>query len=242
MKVFRAEWSKPEEQLAADEALLDACEAGEAGTEGGVLRFYESATPCVVVGYGNRLATEVDVAACDAAGVPVLRRASGGGTVVLGPGCLAYAVVLPVGLDPELETVTGTNRWVMERNRVALAAATGLPVVIRGHTDLAVDEWKFSGNAQRRRRRALLFHGTFLLGMDLEPVARLLPPPSSEPEYRRGRAHGAFIRNLGVSSDRVRGAMEEVWGVTGAWAGSLGERVAGWMAERYGRREWHRRF
>src|SRR5436190_1549788 len=87
----------PAENLACDEALLDAFEA--AGGDG-VLRFWEPAEPFVVVGYSNQVAQEVDVAACDAAGIPVLRRCSGGGTVVQGPGCLNYALVLNIEQTP----------------------------------------------------------------------------------------------------------------------------------------------
>ena len=80
----------PAENLACDEALLDLCE--EAGVE--ILRFWESRQIFVVVGYGNRVASEVNVEECRRRGVPILRRCSGGGTVVQGPGCLNYNLTL----------------------------------------------------------------------------------------------------------------------------------------------------
>src|SRR5262245_19091088 len=73
------------DNLALDEALLLAAEERPAG---GVLRLWEWPRPAVVLGAGCPLAQDVDEAACTAASVPVLRRASGGGTVLLGPGCL----------------------------------------------------------------------------------------------------------------------------------------------------------
>ncbi|MBL9128943.1 MAG: hypothetical protein JNL97_14940 [Verrucomicrobiales bacterium] len=238
------QWTTTEEDLACDEALLDACEAGEPGTEKGVLRFYAATSPSVVVGYGNRIATEVNVSACDAAGVPILRRSSGGGTVVLGPGCLAYALVLPIDAAPSLASVTGTNRWIMERHRSALETACGRAVSVRGHTDLTLGELKFSGNAQRRRQRAVLFHGTLLLAMDLERVATWLPLPSVEPDYRRGRGHAAFLINFPVSEPRVREIFCEAWEVTESWDpdSGLDDRVTYWMRDRYGDVRWHRRF
>ena len=48
------------ENLAADEALLDRCEAG-AGDE--TLLFWEPRETFIVVGYANKVATEVNVAA-----------------------------------------------------------------------------------------------------------------------------------------------------------------------------------
>src|ERR1041384_3554800 len=93
MKLLDLTLPTPAENLACDEALLDACEGGAADE---VLRFWESSTPFVVVGYGNKVAREVNVAACEARGIPILRRCSGGGTVVQGPGCLSYALVLRI--------------------------------------------------------------------------------------------------------------------------------------------------
>src|SRR5215831_6230774 len=85
MELFDFTFATPAENLACDEALLDACERNGSGE---VLRFWEPHGYFVVVGYGNSIATEVNLAACEAERIPVLRRCSGGGTVLQGPGCL----------------------------------------------------------------------------------------------------------------------------------------------------------
>ena len=74
----------PAENLALDEALLLEAEAGR-GEE--LLRVWEWPTFAVVLGSGCRLGAEVNEAACRSDHVPILRRASGGGTVLLGAGC-----------------------------------------------------------------------------------------------------------------------------------------------------------
>lgn len=230
--------AEPAADLAWDEALLDAVELG--GDE--VLRVYEPRRTCVVVGYGNSIAREADRQACVDARVPILRRISGGGTVVLGPGCLAYSLVLQISRAPDLSTVGGTNRYVMERNRVALERLLGRPVSVRGHTDLTLGDRKFSGNAQRRRRQALLFHGTFLLASDLERIPRLLPMPSAEPDYRDGRGHLDFVTNLGIEAAAVKVALATAWNATEAWTASLEAPVQQLMNERYANPDWHARF
>ena len=101
----------PEENLALDEALLDQAEAGT-GSE--VLRLWESRQPMVVVGRGSHVAQEVDLAACRRDGVPVLRRTSGGGAIVNGPGCLMYALVLSYALRPRLRAIDVAHRHVLE--------------------------------------------------------------------------------------------------------------------------------
>jgi lipoate-protein ligase A len=117
MKLLDLTLASPAENLACDEALLDRCEDG-AGEE--TLRFWEPREYFVVVGYADKVATEVNVAACTAHGVPMLRRCSGGGTVLQGPGCLNYALLLRITDDGSTRTISASNRFVMERNRAAM--------------------------------------------------------------------------------------------------------------------------
>jgi lipoate-protein ligase A len=235
---FDCSLPSPAENLAADEALWESCEAG--GPE--VLRFWESPEPFVVVGYGNRVATEVDVAACRERRVPVLRRITGGGTVVQGPGCLNYSLVLRTDHHAETAGITQTNRWIMHRNATALTSLLGRPVRRRGDTDLALGEHKFSGNAQRRGRHAILFHGSLLLNLDLALVSTLLPRPSREPDYRRGREHADFVVNLGEPPTRVKAALIAAWHAEIALPDWPRERTATLAAGKYGTPEWNLRF
>ena len=229
---------KPAEFLAADEALLDWCEAAP-GRE--ALCFWESPLHFVVLGYGNRAAQEARLKDCAAEGIPVLRRCSGGGTVLQGPGCLNYSVVLEIARAPELQSITATNRYVMERNRAAIQELLRQPVTIEGFTDLAADGRKFSGNAQRRKRRCLLFHGTFLLSMDLALVNRWLLPPPRQPEYRGGRPHGDFIINLPLAGDAVKETLARAWHAEGFLPMDFSEAIGSLVSERYGREDWNLR-
>ena len=107
----------PAENLACDEALLDFFE--EHGGPG-VLRFWKPKDHFVVVGYGNHVDVEVNAPACDAAGIPILRRCSGGGTVLQGPGCLNYSLVLKMDEGGPLHSITAANKFIMERNRAVI--------------------------------------------------------------------------------------------------------------------------
>lgn len=226
----------PAENLACDEALLDQAEA-HGGR--GVLRFWESGTHFVVLGYANKWREEVGLDACRARGVPILRRCSGGGTVLQGPGCLNYSVILSIGDTTELQSITGANRFVMERNRRALTSLVGEAVTIEGHTDLAVDGLKFSGNAQRRKRDWLLFHGTFLLNFDLGLIEKLLLPPPRQPEYRHGRSHTKFVTQINIASDVVKSALGEAWATNTPQTDIPHERIIQLVTEKYSRDEWN---
>src|SRR5262249_5635674 len=150
--------------LACDEVLLDLCEAGSLGD---VLRFWEPSQYFVVVGYANQVAVEVNLDFCERHEIPVLRRCSGGGAVLQGPGCLNYSLVLSIGSAAALESITETNDYILQRHQNTLQSLLHAPVEKQGHTDLTIGGLKFSGNAQRRRKNFLLFHGSFLLHEDI---------------------------------------------------------------------------
>lgn len=220
--------------VACDEALLELCEAG--GPE--VLRFWEPREVSVVLGYANQVATEVRLDRCGAAGVPVLRRISGGGAVVQIPGVLNYAVVLRTQRT-ELVGIPGTNAFVLDRVALAVERVIREPVARRGDTDLCLGALKFSGNAQRRLSQAILFHGSILLAADLRRLEELLPHPSREPDYRGGRAHAEFVRNLGCSAGELKAALQTVWSTEAPLEEIPYTAIDRLVATRYSRGDWN---
>jgi lipoate-protein ligase A len=235
MKCHDVTFPTPEENLACDEVLLDMCEAG--GDE--ALRFWEPTNYFVVVGYANQTASEVHLDWCRQARVPVLRRCSGGGTVLQGPGCLNYSVAVRLERSETLQSISGANCFILERHQQALAALLGQAVETQGHTDLAVAGLKFSGNAQRRKRQALLFHGSFLLNFHLDLIEKALPMPSKEPAYRQGRSHTEFLMNLKVPAEQVKRALLKAWHATVTLETIPMEPVAHLVRDRYGCRDWN---
>jgi lipoate-protein ligase A len=197
----------PAENLALDDALLDELEE-----QGGdpVLRFWESDCHFVVLGRSSRIDDDVYVDACTEDGLQVLRRASGGGTVLQGPGCLSYALVAPFTLHPQLANIRSTNQYVLER--IAAALQRWEPsIVIQGISDLTVGGMKISGNAQRRSRKSMLFHGTIIYAMQSTLIARYLKEPARQPEYREHRTHRAFLQTIDVPPGDVKQAIACAW-------------------------------
>ncbi len=199
--------SSPVENLALDEALLDDLE--ENGHDP-ILRFWESDRYFVVLGRASSLTDDVHVAACRQDHIPVLRRASGGGTILQGPGCLSYAFVLPISLHPDLRDIRPTNQFILQRTANALQKWQPA-IAVQGVSDLAVEGLKISGNAQRRKRTALLFHGTILYGMQADFIARYVKHPKRKPEYRGDRHHGAFLSRIDASPHEMKHAIADAW-------------------------------
>lgn len=231
----------PAENLACDEALLSTAEASGSGE---VIRFWESPVYFVVVGYADVVAANVQVDACRELGVPVLRRTTGGGTVVQGPGCLNYALVLPIVPAGPTRSISAANSFIMERHRQAIDSLLGPPsrqVQIEGHTDLTWRGLKFSGNAQRRLRRFLLFHGTFLLQFRLSLISDLLRHPPRQPAYRQHRPHTDFLTNLELQRESLTTQLQSVWLATGDYESLDRQMLANLVEQKYSLDNWNRR-
>lgn len=237
MRLLDLTLERPAENLALDEALLDAAEAGEL-EEDEVLRLWEPTQPFVVVGRSSRAAEEVDLETCRRHAIPVLRRCSGGTAVVAGPGCLMYGVVLSYAQHPELRVLDAAHKFVLAR--VAAALAPQLPAVApQGISDVAVGERKISGNSVRCKRTHLLYHGTLLYRFPLPLIGLCLRTAPRQPEYRRGRSHEDFVANVDVDIAEFRQAFLRQWAVSGILTTWPGDRVRRLVAERYDLPEWN---
>jgi lipoate-protein ligase A len=225
------------ENVALDEALVAMAEEGSGGS---ALRVWELDHRAVVLGASGRVAEDVKRDACEADGIPIARRSSGGGTVLIGPGALNFTVVLPVGSDPRLGGVDTAQIHVLERAAEALRAA-GPDVRVMGSGDLTLDGRKFSGSAQRRLKRWVMVHATVLYGLDLADVSRYLHPPKRQPSYREGRAHDDFLTLVPLSRPEIVAALRM------AWPGESGESpppielAARLVVEKFGRDDWTNR-
>jgi lipoate-protein ligase A len=220
--------------LALDEALLLEAEEGVAGE---VLRFWEWPEPAVVLGAGGQLAADVDESACTADGVPILRRASGGGTVLLGRGCLLFSLILAYERDAALGDVNSSYRYILGRMAAALRPfAEHLEHV--GTSDLAVGGLKVAGNAQQRKRQHLLHHGSILYSFDHSLMTRYLRMPAKQPGYRENRSHDAFVTNLPADRETLERLIRAEWGADRMLLTWPEARVAELVRDKYGREEW----
>ena len=239
MKLIDVSFPTAEENLACDEALLEIAELGE-GHE--VLRFWEAAQHFVVLGYSNKVAQEVDVEACRKNLIPILRRASGGGTVLQGPGCLNYTLILKIPPTGPLAHLIGTNQMILGKHREALIPFLGESVRVQGTSDLTLGDLKFSGNAQRRKQNFFLFHGTFLYNFKLDLIEQFLRHPARKPDYRQNRPHKEFVTNISLPSASIKQALKNAWESNEPAEKIPGRLMHDLMKSHYSNRGWNYKF
>ncbi len=155
-----------------------------------------AADSTVVVGHGQHVDREVDVVACERDGVPVLRRASGGGTVFHDLGNLNITTVLPGEVEP-LKSLGPLMADAV--GRLGLDARVG----DRG---LFVGGLKLCGFAAFRSREGVLAHSTLLVTTDSRAVgAYLTPQPTRARPLDSHRSPAASLADHGVTVELTPG-------------------------------------
>ena len=206
--------------LAVEEALV------RAGPVRPLLRVWRSGQ-CVVVGRGQRVEREVNLAACRRDGVPVLRRASGGGTVYHDLGNLNISMAVP-GYVP------GLGRDLVELVAAAVERLGLAPSI--GERGVFVGGCKVSGLAAQLTRSGSLAHATLLVTTPAARVLRFLAPAPASPrplDSRRAPVRPLRDHDPALGMEAARSA---VLAVAASRYGGLSAR-----APRAAERRWHER-
>ena len=235
-------------QMALDEAILEGVAGGGSPP---TLRLYVFSPSSVSIGLFQRLEDAVNLEEAERLGIPVVRRFTGGGSVYHDEdGELTYSIALPA---------RGAFSGVEESYRVICTAlaealrALGVDAQYSPPNDIVVRGRKVSGNAQARRRGALLQHGTILYNTDLDMMERLLRAPAA-----KLRSHGAGrLRDRVTTLSRELGRRVALGELARLLAEELPARLGfeakpGWysleelelaarLKEKYRSREWLRR-
>jgi lipoate-protein ligase A len=188
------------ENMALDEAIMDAVADGDTPP---TLRFYQWTPPCLSLGKRQML-DGVDLAACRADGVDVVRRATGG-WAILHTDELTYSVALrpdnPRVSGAILDTYRTLSHGLIAGLRLLGAEAEMNPVIPGGAQntsaacfevpsayEITVGGRKLIGSAQTRPAGRVLQHGSLPLHGDIARVARYLTF-ASEQERRALETH-----------------------------------------------------
>lgn len=183
--------------MAVDEAILLAQKEQPNPT----LRFYDWQTPALSFGYFQDIASEVDVEACRADGIQLVKRMTGGGIVVHGWE-LTYTLVLPrdvgeisvseayqrigeslvkafqkLGVPAECYAINTDSSGAVG-NRTYRAEAN-ICLTNPAKHDVMYNDKKLAGVSVRRNRDGILFQGYISLDM---PPSFILKRVSKNPD------------------------------------------------------------
>lgn len=186
--------------MAIDEAILLAQQVQPNPT----LRFYEWSSAALSFGYFQDIASEVDVEACHADGIALVKRMTGGGTVVHGWE-LTYTLILPraaaemniseayqgigeslakafqkLGVPVQCYAV-GSDSCRAVRNST-YPAEMNICLTNPAEHDVMSDDKKLAGVSVRRNRSGMMFQGYISLDM---PPPFILKHVSKDPAVQQ---------------------------------------------------------
>ena len=159
--------------LAADEVL-----ANRVGTGASLptLRLY-TYQPCALVGRFQSIENELNLDYCTKTGIPVNRRPTGGGAIIMGQDQLGVALVISGKSD---ETYAHVRERMAQFSRGMITGLTslGIPIEFRRKNDLEVNGKKIAGlGLYKTATGGLLFHASLLVGLDVPFMLNVLNIP-----------------------------------------------------------------
>jgi lipoate-protein ligase A len=166
MQLLKSLSDSPSYNIALENELLTGLPESEE-----VLLFYIN-RPSVIVGRNQQIAAEVNTAYCQAHGIEVIKRISGGGTVYHDYGNINYAFIVRKSSASVLEMDFATPV-------IAALQSFGVTATVGKRKELLVNGKKISGTASHVTRNRILFHGTLLHRSNLEQLSLVLQGDTS---------------------------------------------------------------
>ena len=174
-RLLKTDFSTAFTNMAVDRAVLVASSEGKVSP---TVRFYGWEPSAISIGYFQSLEEEVDLDTCRKLGVDYVRRITGGGAVFHEEE-LTYSIVIP-------ETHPQIPKNILKSyGRICGAVMKGLdnlgieskyvPI-----NDIITGGKKISGNAQTRKAKIVLQHGTVLTDVNVDKMFSVLKVPNEK--------------------------------------------------------------
>jgi lipoate-protein ligase A len=159
--------------LAADEVLANRVGAGISQP---ILRLY-TYHPCALVGRFQTMENELNLEYCAQNKIPVNRRPTGGGAIIMGKNQLGVALAIPGKTDESYASVR--QRMAQFSQGIISGLSTlGIEVEFRRKNDLEVNGKKIAGlGLHKTATGGFLFHASLLVDLDVSYMLDVLRTP-----------------------------------------------------------------
>ena len=174
----------PRYNLALEEYVLKNLE-----TEEDIILLWQN-EPAIIIGRNQNTIEEINVEYVKEKNIHVVRRTSGGGAVYHDLGNLNYTFVTN-NLKDNLNNYRKFTEPVIDALK-----DLGVPAEFSGRNDIVVDGKKISGNAQSYYKNRMFHHGTILLNIDLDDVAKMLKVKADKIESKGIKSTRSRVNNI----------------------------------------------
>lgn len=151
----------------------------------------EGSSPAIVMGISGKPHELIDSEKASKLKFPVIKRFSGGGTVVIDEDTLFVTLVCN---KHEFDFPAYPEK-IMKWTESVYQPALNIPEFRLKENDFVIGNLKCGGNAQYIKKDRWLQHTSFLWNFCPQKMSSLLFPPKT-PHYREGRPHTEFLCTL----------------------------------------------
>jgi lipoate-protein ligase A len=147
----------------------------------------------LVLGQRDDLESSVYLEKAQKDNITILKRPSGGHSVLLSRNTIVIAIsITNLNLGETKKFFNACNSAVIK----GLEKQNITGVSQKGISDLSYGKLKIMGSSMYRPRNHTFFHAVLNVNEKPENIAKYLKHPKSEPDYRKGRSHNDFITSL----------------------------------------------
>jgi lipoate---protein ligase len=163
-------------------------------SDGFYFNIYEPNDYKVILGMSRTPEGDVYNEACKDDNVSLMKRISGGGTVLLAPGMFVWELIIPTKTQLLNQKIwfNVLSGWLLNN----LSSAGVENAEVKGTSDITIDNRKICGASLYIGKNKILYHGTLLLDIDPHLFDKYLKFPDIVPDYRQGRIHSEFVTTL----------------------------------------------
>ncbi len=149
----------------------------------------EGTSPAIVMGISGKPEELIDLPKARAFGIPIIKRFSGGGTVIVDEDTLFITFICQKNSHPFPAYPEPILKWS------ASLYSQAFPFISLKENDYVIEDKKCGGNAQYIKKERWLHHTSFLWNFKPSHMQLLLHPKKT-PSYRKERPHTDFLTQL----------------------------------------------
>lgn len=147
----------------------------------------------VVLGRANNVAAALVTNNILEDNVEVLKRPSGGETVILTPNMLVYSAKMRFDKTTDTKATFSKINTSLIKHLVSIGIEN---LHSKGISDLSIGVKKIAGSSMYLQKDIIFYHAVLNISESPSLISRYLKHPSKEPDYREGRSHDDFVTSL----------------------------------------------
>lgn len=147
----------------------------------------------IVLGRANKAEDSVYIKTAQENNVEILKRPSGGESVILSSKTIVISVKLTI------KNYLNTHKYFKIINKQIISALHNLGIKnlnMKGISDISIGEMKILGSSIYRKSDTLFYHAVLNVSESTKEIEKYLKHPEREPDYRIGRSHNEFVTSL----------------------------------------------